>query len=215
MKKETKNAPLIKSALIIVDVQNDFCPGGSLAVENGDAVVPVINRISGNFPLIVATKDWHPRGHISFASSHPDRKQGEVMEIEGIEQVLWPDHCIPGTNGAEFHPHLDISPVHCIIHKGLRKDIDSYSAFFENDKKTPTGLEGSLNGLGIEHIFVAGLATDVCVFFTALDGVKTGFTVHLIEDAVRGVDYPPGNLDKALSEMKRQGVDFIPSSEIG
>lgn len=202
-------------ALVIVDVQNDFCPGGALAVEEGDAVVPVINRISSRFSIVVATKDWHPEGHISFASSHPDHHQGEIIEVDGLEQVLWPDHCMAGTDGAAFHPDLDVSSLHCIIHKGLRKKLDSYSAFFENDKTSPTGLEGYLKGLGVNHIFVAGLATDYCVFYTVMDGLRVGFQVSLIEDGVRGVDYPPGSLENALHEMKKNGVRFIRSDEPG
>jgi nicotinamidase/pyrazinamidase len=201
-------------ALLIVDVQNDFCPGGALEVEHGDEIIPVINTMSNHFPLVVATKDWHPRGHVSFASSYPGKEAGEVIEAGGLQQVLWPEHCIAESNGAAFHPELDTRPVDMIQHKGLKKDLDSYSAFFENDKSTPTGLEGYLKGLNISTLVVSGLATDVCVYFTALDGVRTGFMVYLLEDAVRGVDIPAGNLQSALDDMKDKGVVFISSTDL-
>lgn len=203
-----------KSALVIIDVQNDFCPGGALAVPNGDEVVPVLNSSAARFPTVVATKDWHPPGHISFASVHEGATIGEVRKIDGLDQVMWPDHCIPGTSGAEFHPDLAVEHINLIVHKGLDKKLDSYSAFFENDGTTPTGLEGYLRGLGIEQIVIGGLATDYCVYFSAKDALACGFSVFLLEDAVRGVDVPEGNLAKTVDDMKRSGVVFISSQEV-
>ncbi|GAB4373209.1 MAG: bifunctional nicotinamidase/pyrazinamidase [Spirochaetales bacterium] len=203
-----------RSALIIVDVQVDFCPGGSLAVTEGDAVVPVINSISHLFPFVVATRDWHPEKHGSFASSHPGKLPFQEGDVYGISQTLWPDHCIQGTSGAEFHPELDLRPVRCILHKGTNHRIDSYSAFFENDRETPTGLEYLLKGLRFETLFFCGIATDVCVYYSVLDALRLGFQVYLIEDACRGVDLPPGSVQQAVHEMERQGARIVRSSEI-
>lgn len=201
-------------ALLVVDVQNDFCPGGALAVPDGDAVVPVINRISRTFPIVVATQDWHPRGHISFASRHEGKNPFEVIEIQGTEQVLWPDHCVEGTPGADFHPRLDDTAVRFVLRKGMNREMDSYSAFVENDRRTTTGLAGLLRELGVERIFVSGLATDVCVRATALDGLGAGFQVALLEDACRPVDVPPGNLAGALRQMLDAGVRIFLTDEL-
>jgi nicotinamidase/pyrazinamidase len=201
-------------ALLVVDVQNDFCPGGALAVPDGDAVVPVINRISRTFPIVVATQDWHPRGHISFASRHEGKNPFEVIEIQGTEQVLWPDHCVEGTPGADFHPRLDDTAVRFGLRKGANREMDSYSAFVENDGRTTTGLAGLLRELGVERIFVSGLATDVCVRATALDGLGAGFQVALLEDACRPVDVPPGNLARALRQMLDAGVRIFLTDEL-
>jgi len=201
-------------ALLVVDVQNDFCPGGALAVPDGDAVVPVINRISRTFPIVVATQDWHPRGHISFASRHEGKNPFEVIEIQGTEQVLWPDHCVEGAPGADFHPQLDDTAVRFVLRKGVNREVDSYSAFVENDRKTTTGLAGLLRELGVQRIFVSGLATDVCVRATALDGRGAGFHVAVLEDACRSVDVPPGNLDRALEEMRGRGVLILHADEL-
>lgn len=200
--------------LLVVDVQNDFCPGGSLAVEGGDEVVAVINRISPAFARIVATQDWHPTGHLSFASSHPGRKPLEIVDVGGIPQVLWPDHCVQGTPGAELHPRLDTRGAWVILRKGIRVEIDSYSAFFENDRATSTGLAPCLRGLGIGEVFVCGLATDYCVLASALDGVSLGFEVTIVQDACRGVDRPPGSVEKALERMRRAGVRFASSAQL-
>lgn len=202
------------SALLIIDVQNDFCPGGALAVPNGDEVVPVLNNAAACFSTVVATKDWHPRGHISFASVHEGATIGEVRQINGLDQVMWPDHCIPGSSGAAFHSDLAVDTINLIVHKGLDKVLDSYSAFFENDGTTPTGLEGYLRGLGITQVVIGGLATDYCVYFSAKDAVKCGFSVFLLEDGVRGVDVPEGNLEKTVDDMKQSGVVFISSQEL-
>ena len=201
-------------ALLVVDVQNDFCPGGALAVPDGDAVVPAINRITRAFPIVVATQDWHPRGHISFASRHTGKKPFEVIEIQGTEQVLWPDHCVEGTPGADFHPELDATALRFVLRKGTSLDVDSYSAFAENDGRTSTGLAGLLRELGVERVFVSGLATDVCVRATALDGRGAGFQVALLEDACRPVDVLPGNLKRALEEMRGRGVRIFLTDEL-
>jgi nicotinamidase/pyrazinamidase len=201
-------------ALLVVDVQNDFCPGGALAVPDGDAVVPVINRITRTFPIVVATQDWHPKRHISFASRHEGKNPFEVIEIQGTEQMLWPDHCVEGTPGADFHPELDATAVRFVLRKGANREVDSYSAFVENDRRTTTGLAGLLRELGVERIFVSGLATDVCVRATALDGRGAGFQVALLEDACRPVDVPPGNLARALRQMLDAGVRIFLTDEL-
>lgn len=200
--------------LLVVDVQNDFCPGGALAVPDGDAVVPVINRIARAFPVVVATQDWHPGGHISFASRHEGKNPFEVIEIQGTEQVLWPDHCVEGTPGADLYPELDATALRFVLRKGTNREVDSYSAFVENDGTTTTGLAGLLRELGVERIFVSGLATDVCVRATALDGRGAGFHVALLEDACRPVDVPPGNLNRALEQMRTQGVLILHTDEL-
>ena len=201
-------------ALCIIDVQNDFCPGGSLEVPKGDEVVPVINSISSLFTEVVATKDWHPEGHISFASSHPGKNPMDTIEKGGEPEILWPDHCVKGTEGAEFYPDLVVNPITLILHKGFRKDLDSYSAIFENDHTTPTGLEFYLKGLNIDELFLCGLAADVCVYFSVLDALKQGFKVNLIEDAVRGVDQPAGSLGEAMDRMRKEGARFLQSGDV-
>jgi nicotinamidase/pyrazinamidase len=201
-------------ALLVVDVQNDFCPGGALAVPEGDAVVPLINEIMGLFPVVVATQDWHPEGHISFASRHPGKSPFEVAEVRGTEQVLWPDHCVEGTRGADFHPGLNTAAFRFVLRKGMNLEMDSYSAFLENDHRTTTGLAGLLRELGVDRVLVTGLATDVCVRATALDGRGAGFRVLVIEDACRPVDVPTGTLDKALEEMRDQGVLILRTDEL-
>jgi nicotinamidase/pyrazinamidase len=203
------------SALVVVDVQNDFCPGGALAVTEGDQVVPVINRLSALFALSVATQDWHPAGHDSFASSHAGREPMEVITLGGIEQVLWPDHCVQGSSGADFHPELDMRPFRLIVRKGTNPKLDSYSGFFENDHTTATGLEYYLKGMGIVDLYVCGLATDYCVLFTARDAASVGFRVHVVEDACRGVGFPEGSVQKALAELRDRGVELLRSGGLG
>ncbi|MCZ2458394.1 MAG: bifunctional nicotinamidase/pyrazinamidase [Chitinophagales bacterium] len=200
-------------ALIIVDVQNDFCPGGALAVENGDRIIPVINSISGRFDAVVQTQDWHPAGHSSFASVHPGKKPYETIEMFYGTQVLWPDHCIQGSAGADFHPRLHTPATQLIIRKGFRKAIDSYSAFYENDKKTATGLTGYLKNLGIDELYFCGLATDFCVKWSAIDGIREGFKVYVIEDAVEGINLD-NSVAKAWKEMEEAGAKRVRSSEI-
>lgn len=203
-----------QSALLILDVQNDFCPGGALAVTGGDQVVPVINRIQPVFDTVIGTRDWHPPNHVSFAATHPGASIYEVISIDGLAQVLWPVHCVSGTRGADFHPDLDTQRFRLILHKGMSPRLDSYSAFMENDKKTATGLDGYLRRLDIKNLFLCGLATDYCVFYSALDAVSSGFNVVLVVDACRGVDIPEGNVASALERMKASGVTLISSSEL-
>lgn len=200
-------------ALIIIDVQNDFCPGGKLAVPEGDLVIEPINRLLPLFECVIQTQDWHPADHLSFASNHPGKEPFEIIDMEYGEQVLWPDHCIQGTEGAEFHPDLETVKSSMIVRKGFRKNIDSYSAFTENDQKTTTGLHGFLNSLEITKVFLTGLATDFCVKWSALDAVKHGFDTYLITDAVRGIDLN-NSVETAINEMKEAGVIFVSSDEI-
>jgi len=200
--------------LIIIDVQNDFCPGGALAVPHGDEIIPVINKLSGRFKKIVATQDWHPPDHVSFAVSRPDKKEYDVISYEGIEQVLWPKHCVPGTKGAEFHPELDTEKFNLILRKGSNPKIDSYSAFRENDKKTLTGLEGYLRNLSVSKTYFCGLALDYCVFYSAMDSKELGFETYIIIDGTKGIDSPEGNIDKSLSVMKEKGIEIIESNDL-
>ena len=205
---------MIDAALILVDIQRDFCPGGSLAVAEGDSIIPVVNAISHRFRRVIATRDWHPDRHVSFASRHEGSEPFDMVEFDGIEQVLWPDHCVQGTAGATFHPQLDLRPIDLIVHKGTNQDLDSYSALFENDHTTPTGLEGYLRTLGISSLYLSGLATDVCVLFSAIDARKLGFEVTLITDATRGVDQPEGSVGDALKQMRDSGVKMCVSNEL-
>jgi nicotinamidase/pyrazinamidase len=194
--------------LLVIDVQNDFCGGGALAVPDGDAVVPVINRLGERFQHIVLTQDWHPPGHSSFATVHPGRAPFEAVTMPYGEQTLWPDHCVQGTRGAGFHPQLDTQRAELVIRKGFRPAIDSYSAFYENDRQTPTGLAGYLRERGFRRVFLAGLATDFCVYYSAADARRLGFDVVLIETACRGIDLN-GSLDAAWAAMAEAGVDRV------
>jgi len=205
-------------ALVIVDVQNDFCPGGALAVPEGDRVIPVINGLQPRFNLVVATQDWHPANHGSFAANHPGRQPGDVIELGGLEQVLWPVHCVQHTPGAALH-----SALHSALHdariaqvfpKGTDPGIDSYSGFFDNGRRKSTGLDDYLKERAVADVYVCGLATDYCVKFTALDAVRLGFATHLIEDACRGVNLKPGDVARAVEEMRSQGVMIVYSEEI-
>ncbi|MEX0303804.1 MAG: bifunctional nicotinamidase/pyrazinamidase [Leisingera sp.] len=191
-------------ALIVVDVQNDFCPGGALAVPGGDEVVAPINEMMGRFDAVILTQDWHPAGHSSFASSHTGKDPFGTVEMPYGTQVLWPDHCVQGTNGAGFHPDLR-TDGDLIIRKGFRAGIDSYSGFFENDQATPTGLDGYLRSRGLTRLTLAGLATDFCVAFTALDAARLGFSVTVELSACRAIDLD-GSLQASLSQMKDAGV---------
>lgn len=193
-------------ALVIIDVQNDFCPGGALPVPEGDQVVPVINRIQPWFDVVVATQDWHPADHDSFAANHPGHSLGERIELAGLPQILWPIHCVQGTRGAELHPGLDRARIARVFHKGTDPSIDSYSGFFDNSHRASTKLDEYLKGQGVTEIYVCGLATDYCVKFTALDAVELGFKTFLIEDACRGVELHPGDVRKAIDQMREQGV---------
>ncbi len=199
--------------LLIIDVQNDFCAGGALEVPDGDAVVPIINAISEKFQHRMLTQDWHPENHSSFASSHPGHSPFDQISMPYGDQVLWPDHCTQGSPGAAFHSRLDVKNTELIIRKGFRTEIDSYSAFFENDKSTPTGLTGYLRSRGFERIFMVGLATDFCVAWSALDARSEGFDVFLIEDACRAIDME-GSLATAMKIMDDVNVIRIRSGEI-
>jgi nicotinamidase/pyrazinamidase len=202
-----------KSVLLVIDVQNCFLPGGSLAVKDGDQVVPVINRIAKRFANVVMTQDWHTAGHVSFASSHNGKKPFEVIDLNYGKQVLWPDHCVQGTDGAALSKDLNIPQAALILRKGFHKDVDSYSAFTEADGKTSTGLAKYLEARGLRRVFVAGLATDFCVAWSALDARKAGFETYVIEDACRGID-TQGSLAKAWVDMDKVGVKRVQSSDI-
>ena len=195
-------------ALIVIDVQNDFCPGGALAVEGGDQVVPVINRLIERFDHVVLTQDWHPAGHSSFASEHAGKEPFGVIEMPYGEQTLWPDHCIQGSAGAAFHPGLEWTKAELVVRKGFRRGIDSYSAFFENDHKTPTGLGGYLNERGISKVTMAGLATDFCVGFSALDAARLGFSVNVVLEGCRAIDLG-GSLAAMTDKMRETGVVLL------
>jgi nicotinamidase/pyrazinamidase len=196
---------MTQEALIVIDVQNDFCPGGALAVADGDAVVPLINELISRFEHVVLTQDWHPDGHSSFASVHPGKEAFETKTLHYGEQTLWPDHCVQGTGGAAFHPALKWSKAELILRKGFRASVDSYSAFFENDRTTPIGLAGYLRERGITSLTLAGLATDFCVAFSALDGIRLGFDVAVRLEACRAIDIG-GSLDAMIAKMRDAGV---------
>ena len=199
--------------LIAIDVQNDFCPGGALAVADGDAVVPLINGLAGRFAHYIATQDWHTAAHHSFASSHKGKAPFRTVELSYGTQTLWPDHCIQGTAGAAFHPDLDLTAVELILRKGFRRHINSYSAFFENDKTTPTGLAGYLRERGLRRLFFAGLATDFCVAYSASDAARAGFDAVVVLDACRAIDLN-GSLAAAIKEMRAAGVSLVESTDI-
>lgn len=201
-------------ALILVDLQNDFLPGGALGVPEGDRVIPVANRVQKHFDLIVATADWHPPDHGSFASSHPGRKAGDVVELSGLPQVLWPDHCVQHSKGAEFSSELDIAKIAKVIHKGMDPGIDSYSGFFDNGRQHATGLDDYLREQGTDTVYIMGLATDYCVKYTALDAVSLGYEAWLIEDGCRGVEVAPGDIERALAEMAAAGVRVVKSEDL-
>ncbi len=214
-----------RSALIIVDVQNDFCPAytsstgrahpqGALAVDGGGDVCAPLNdlarRFSANGGKVVATQDWHPRDHISFASAHPGGKIGDSVDGGVVKsQILWSDHCVQGTDGAAFHDELDLNPIHLIIRKGENSKLDSYSTFFENDRQTPTGLEGYLKTFSITDVYLGGLATDYCVLYSSLDAQRLHFKTFVIKDAVRGVDFPEGSVERAFNAMKAININLI------
>ena len=202
-----------RTALLVIDVQNDFIPGGQLAVPEGDLIVPLINRLAGQFKQVVIAQDWHPAGHASFASSHPGRQPYDVIQLPYGEQTLWPDHCIQGSRGAEFHSGLDLPHAQLIIRKGCNPDIDSYSAFLEADRVTTTGLAGYLKERGIDTVYMVGLALDFCVMFSALDARAAGFNAFVVLDACRAIDLN-GSLATAVERMQVAGVGLIQSTEI-
>jgi nicotinamidase/pyrazinamidase len=200
--------------LVLVDIQNDFLPGGALAVPEGDVIVPIVNGLLPRFELVVATQDWHPADHGSFAANHAGKKPFENIELNGLPQTLWPVHCVQNTGGACFAPGLDTRRVARVFPKGMDPRVDSYSGFFDNGRRSSTGLSGWLKEQGARELWVCGLATDFCVKFTALDAVAEGFRVHLITDACRGIDLPPGNVAAALAEMAAAGVQLVTSQDL-
>ncbi|MDR0628287.1 MAG: bifunctional nicotinamidase/pyrazinamidase [Treponema sp.] len=218
------------SALLAIDVQNDFCPAytgvsgekrppGALAVNRGDEVIDPLNRLAAQVVhaggKVIATQDWHPQGHVSFASTHPGKQLGDTLDLPGVGgQVLWPDHGVQGSLGAAFHDRFNLNTVSLILRKGFRRDLDSYSAFFENDRKTPTGLDGFLRGLSLKTLIVGGLATDYCVLYSVLDAVRLGYKTLVLIDGVRGVDYPEGSVERAFKAMEDAGIILVDSKEI-
>jgi nicotinamidase/pyrazinamidase len=200
-----------RDVLIVIDVQNDFCPGGALAVPDGDAVVPLINRLAARFAHVVLTQDWHPEGHRSFASAHPGRAPFDTLEVAYGPQTLWPDHCVQGSPGADFRAGLETARAALILRKGFRPEIDSYSAFYENDRKTPTGLTGYLRARGFSRVYLAGLATDFCVQYSALDAAREGLSPRVVGDACRAIDLD-GSLAAARRAMAEAGVETIESA---
>jgi nicotinamidase/pyrazinamidase len=201
-------------ALIVVDVQNDFVPGGALAVPEGDLIVPICNRLMKAFDLVVATQDWHPANHGSFAVNHPGKQIGDIIELNGLQQILWPAHCVQNTQGAMFVEGLETDRFDRVFQKGTDPAIDSYSGFFDNGHRKETGLATYLKMKGVNDVYVCGLATDYCVKFTALDAKQLGFGVHLVRDACRGVNLKPGDVEAAIAEMKSAGVEIVTSDNV-
>ena len=199
-------------ALLLIDVQNDFMPGGALAVPKGDEIVQLVNRLQEKFELVIATQDWHPSGHASFASSHEGRNELEVIKLDGLDQVMWPEHCIQNTKGAEFHPDLHTSKIEAIFRKGTNKSIDSYSGFYDNAHLKSTGLSGYLREKNVEEIYFTGLAAEYCVYFSLMDALAKGFKSVLIEDATRALN--EDTFEKARIELLRKGGRIIKSSEL-
>ncbi|ASY55165.1 bifunctional nicotinamidase/pyrazinamidase [Sinorhizobium sp. CCBAU 05631] len=199
---------MAEDALIVIDMQNDFCPGGALAVAGGDDIVPIVNRLIEAAPHVILTQDWHPAGHSSFASSYPGKAPFQTVTMPYGEQTLWPDHCVEGSPGADFHPGLRWTPAELVVRKGFRTGIDSYSAFFENDHRTPTGLAGYLRERGISKLSLCGLATDFCVAYSALDAVAQGFSTSVVLGACRGIDLN-GSLAAMTGRMRDAGVELI------
>jgi len=200
------------NALLLIDIQNDFIPGGNLAVPDGDLIIPIVNLVLPYFRLVAATQDWHPAGHASFASSHPGRKPFDRISLDGLEQVLWPDHCVQGTPGADFSPLLNMNPVEAVFRKGTDPAIDSYSGFFDNARRKATGLEGYLRAREVDRVFLAGLAADYCVLYTALDALSLGFETTVIRDATRPISAE--GLKEAEASVEKKGGRFVSSHEI-
>ena len=204
----------MKRALLLIDIQNDFVPGGALAVPNGDAVVPVANALMDHVDLVVATQDWHPRTHGSFVSQHPGNAVGDVVDLNGLDQVVWPVHCVEDTAGAAFVEGLDIARIAQVVRKGTDETIDSYSGFFDNGHRKATGLEDYLRNEDVNELILVGLATDYCVKFTALDARQLGFEVMIVANGVRGVELHPGDIEKAIEEMKNAGVMVVEAEKL-
>lgn len=199
-------------SLVIIDLQNDFMPGGALAVPDGDLIVPVINRLQGYFDLVTATQDWHPPRHVSFASNHPGEKPFNKIPLYGVDQILWPDHCVQGTQGAMFHPDLETDTISAIFRKGMNPDVDSYSGFYDNRHQISTGLSGYLKEKEITELYFCGLAADICVYFTITDALKEGFSSTLIEDASRPLNNEAFKFIK--KELSDKGVQIVSSDKI-
>jgi nicotinamidase/pyrazinamidase len=202
------------NALIIVDLQNDFLPGGALPVPHGDEVIPIANSLQRKFELVLATKDWHPPDHGSFAANHPGKKPGDRVMLDGIEQILWPVHCVQNTQGAEFASSFDTSRIAHVFHKGTERNIDSYSTFFDNAHRRHTGLAHYLEKRGIKDIYLMGLALDYCVKYSTLDARQLGLNTHVIVDGCRGIELEPGDIDRALDEMKHVGAVLLKSADL-
>jgi nicotinamidase/pyrazinamidase len=203
------------NALLVVDVQNDFLPGGALAVPGGDQVIPIVNRLVECFALVLATQDWHPANHGSFAANHPNRRPGEMIDLNGIRQILWPVHCVQGSPGAAFSAQLRAERFSNVFRKGVDPGIDSYSGFFDNGRKRSTGLAEYLRDRNVDELFICGLATDYCVKFSAFDSIGSGIRTHVIEDACRGVDLKPGDSAAAIAAMRDAGVSIVESTSLG
>jgi nicotinamidase/pyrazinamidase len=204
----------VTRALVLIDLQNDFVPGGALAVPEGDRVIEVANRLQHDFSLVVATQDWHPAGHGSFAVNHPGREPGERIDLDGLEQILWPVHCVQETRGAAFVDALEHERIERVFRKGIDPRIDSYSGFFDNDHRRSTGLGGFLREKGVGEVFLMGLATDYCVRFSALDAVVLGFRTFVVEDGCRGIDLQPGDVERSLAAMRAAGVRILNSGDL-
>jgi len=210
--RDTILAPRL-NALILTDIQNDFVPGGALAVSDGGQIVPIINRLQSHFDIVVATQDWHPANHGSFAANHPGKKPGDVIDLDGLPQILWPVHCVQNTVGAAFVPALDMKQVAEVFQKGTDPRIDSYSTFFDNERRKATGLSDYLKARRVTEVFIAGLTTDYCVKFSALDAIRLGFKTHVIEEACRGINLKPDDVAKAIEEMRAAGVEIVKDVE--
>lgn len=204
----------MSKALLLVDVQNDFSPTGALPVPHGDEIVPVINSLLDKFDCVVATLDWHPENHGSFATQYPGKNPGDIIKLSGIDQILWPAHCVQDSNGAQFIPTLNKDAIDYIVHKGTHAEVDSYSGFYDNQKQYATGLADYLKAQSITDVYVVGLATDYCVKFTVLDAIESGFNTFVISDATKGVDMNPGDVESAFSVMQNTGCKIIASEEV-
>lgn len=214
MSSQTTRFSRESSALLVVDVQNDFCPGGALGVPDGDAVIGPINRLARKFSHVVLTQDWHPADHVSFAVNWKGKKPYDSVDAGGIPQVLWPEHCVQGSHGAAFHPGLHVDSATLILRKGARSGLDSYSALFENDRSSATGLDGFFRSLGVRSLWITGLATDYCVLYSAMDALRLGYEVGIVTDAVRGVDVPTGGVAAALTALEKAGARFAESERL-
>lgn len=201
-------------ALLVVDVQYDFLPGGALAVPDGDKIIPVVNELISRFDFIVATQDWHPADHKSFASNHEGKKVGDIIKLNDLDQYLWPDHCIQGTHGAEYSHKVNMAAFKKVFVKGTDPEIDSYSGFYDNGHKKSTGLSAYLKGQGVDEVYICGLAADYCVEFTAMDAIREGFETSVFKDGTRAVNVNPGDFDKAMKDMGKAGIKIIDSQDI-